>query len=163
MQEVPRNTAPLQGVTAHKPIRFATPLPILPMTDSDRPLFRLFQKPEEPPPGLEAIRAWLRKPRPRLAHALSWIPYLLSGIPEAWKFAKKNYGPATARLKRIADGATPVAQAVARFGPVAAAGVRLARLADASIRAGHEFVTRYRAAVSAFNSLWWNPGERRGR
>ena len=39
-------------------------------------------------------------------------------------------------------------------GPVwagGAAGVRLARLADASIRAGHEFVTRYRAAVSVFN------------
>ena len=161
MQEAPRNIAKLQGVTAHKPIRFATPLPILPMTDSDRPPFRLFQKPEEPPPGLEAIRAWLRKPRPRLAHALSWIPYLLSGIPEAWKFARKNYGPATARLKQIAARAAPVARAVARFGPVAAAGVRLARLANASIRAGHEFVTKYRAAVSAFRDPHGRPAQRK--
>ena len=152
----------LQEVTEHKRIRFATPLPILPMTDSDRPLFRLFQKPEEPPPGLGAIRAWLRKPRPRLAHALSWIPYLLSGIPEAWKFAKKNYGPATVRLKRIAARATPAARALARFGPVAAAAARLARLVDRSVRAGQVFVTKYRAAMSGFNSLWWNPGERRG-
>ena len=39
----------------------------------------------ETPPGLDAIRAWVRKPRPWLHGVWLWIAWILSGPPEAWR------------------------------------------------------------------------------
>ena len=93
------------------------------MADSNRPW--LFQKPEEPPPGLEAIRAWFRKPRPRLVNALGWVRLPLSGLADAWGFVRKNARPAAARMGRIAKAGAKVVEVAARLGQaVRALGVR---------------------------------------
>ena len=84
------------------------------MPDSNRPF--LFQRPEEPPPGLEAIRAWLRKPRPRLRGALDWVRLLLSGLANAWDFTKKNARPGAAWIGRVAEAAKPAVQVAAKAG-----------------------------------------------
>ena len=100
------------------------------MPDSNRPF--LFQRPEEPPPGLEAIRAWLRKPRPRLRGALDWVRLLLSGLANAWDFTKKNARPGAAWIGRVVEAAKPVVQVAAKAGQgIRKIGVRASAAATA--------------------------------
>ena len=83
---------------------------------SERDLFRLFQKPEKPPLGLETIRAWIRKPRPLLRSAWDWVPLILSRLPKAWDFVKKQRAPAAKLLRRAAAKGEPLAKGAAWFG-----------------------------------------------
>ena len=74
----------------------------------------------ETPPGLDAIRAWLRKPRPWLHGVRLWIQWILSGGPEAWRLLKKHGPPAAARLRKglreIAARGAPVTRILASIG-----------------------------------------------
>ena len=100
------------------------------MPDSNRPF--LFQRPEEPPPGLEAIRAWLRKPRPRLRGALVWVRLLLSSLADAWDFTKKNARPGAAWIGRVVEAAKPAVQVAAKVGQgIRKIGVRASAAATA--------------------------------
>ena len=83
---------------------------------SERDLFQLFQKPERPPLGLETIRAWIRKPRPLLRSAWDWVPLILSRLPKAWKFVKKQRVPAAKLLRRVAAKGAPLAKGAAWLG-----------------------------------------------
>ena len=83
---------------------------------SERDLFRLFQKPEKPPLGLETIRAWIRKPRPLLRSAWDWVPLILSRLPKARDFVKKQRAPAAKLLRRVAAKGAPLAKGAAWFG-----------------------------------------------
>lgn len=80
---------------------------------------RLFERPEETPPGLDAIRAWLRKPRPRLHGLWIWIRWLLSGIPAAYRYAKENWPAARERIRRMAKQGEKVARTAVRVGHAA--------------------------------------------
>lgn len=89
--------------------------------------FRLFQEPEEPPPGLEAIRAWIRKPRPRLRRAWSWVPYLLSRIPKMWAFLKRQREPTVRALRHLVRALAWVGALLQALGARTAAGARAFR------------------------------------
>ena len=80
---------------------------------------RLFEEPEETPAGLDAIRAWLRKPRPRLRGVSLWIRWILSGIPVAYKYLAKNWPAARERIRKIASEGERVARGAARVGHAA--------------------------------------------
>ena len=80
---------------------------------------RLFEKPEETPPGLDAIRAWLQKPRPRLRGAWIWIRWILSGIPAAYKYLAKKAPAARERMRRIASQGEKVARGAVWVGHAA--------------------------------------------
>lgn len=70
----------------------------------------------ETPPGLDAIRAWLRKPRPWLRGVRLWIVWILSGPPEAWRRLRKH-GPRIAKwLRRIAAEGTVTRRVLERVG-----------------------------------------------
>ena len=57
---------------------------------------------EEPPPseeplGLDLIRGWLEKPRPRLHRLWLWVPYLAEGVQKAYGWLRESGGPALRR------------------------------------------------------------------
>ena len=90
----------------------------------------------ETPPGLDAIRAWLRKPRPWLHGIRLWIRWILSGGPEARRLLKKHGPPAAKRLRKrlrkIAARGAPVTQVLARAGKlIHDLGVRISATAPA--------------------------------
>ena len=100
------------------------------MPDSNRPF--LFTRPEEPPLGYEAIRAWLQKPRPLLSRALGWIPLLLSKLYDAGVFIKKNARPGAEWVHKAARKAGPVVRAGAKIGQgVRNVGTRMSAAAGA--------------------------------
>lgn len=80
---------------------------------------RLFERPEETPPGLDAIRAWLRKPRPRLRALWIWVRWILSGIPAAYRYARENWPAARERIRRMAKQGEKVARTAVRVGHAA--------------------------------------------
>ena len=80
------------------------------------PALRLFEKPQETPPGLDAIRAWLRKPRPRLHGAWIWVRWILSGVPEAYRYLRKKWPAAREGIRRIATEGEKVARGAVRIG-----------------------------------------------
>lgn len=68
----------------------------------------------ETPPGLEAIRAWIGKPRPWLRGIQLWIDHIREEGPKTWKRFRER-GLRAARwlrraLRRIAPATRPVAQ-----------------------------------------------------
>ena len=68
----------------------------------------------ETPPGLDAIRAWIRKPRPWVHGIQLWIEHIRSEGPATWKRLRER-GLRAARwlrraLRRIAPATRPVAQ-----------------------------------------------------
>ena len=70
----------------------------------------------ETPPGLDAIRAWLRKPRPWLRGVRLWVVWILSGPPEAWRWLRKH-GPRIAKsLRRLAAEGTVTRRVLERVG-----------------------------------------------
>ncbi|MDE2660062.1 MAG: hypothetical protein OXI45_07595 [Acidobacteriota bacterium] len=83
------------------------------------PAGRLFEKPDETPPGLDAIRAWLRKPRPRLRGLWIWVRWILSGIPAAYVYAKENWPAARERIRRMAKKGEKAARTAVRVGHAA--------------------------------------------
>ena len=123
--------------------------------------------PEESPPGLEAIRAWLRKPRPRLRGALDWVRLLLSGLANAWDFTKKNARPGAAWIGRVAEAAKPAVQVAAKAGQgIRKIGVRASAAArafrhpdgkrgetEAKIRKAGADAQRYGGRITALANL----------
>ena len=101
---------------------------------SERDLFRLFQKPEKPPLGLETIRAWIRKPRPLLRSAWDWVPHILSRLPQARDFVKKQRAPAAKLLRRVAARGEPLAKGAAWLGGMLVELGASARVAAAAFR-----------------------------
>ncbi len=71
---------------------------------------------DETPPGLNAIRAWIRKPRPRLHGVWLWIRWILAWVAKGYRFAKQNAGPAAKRLRQIASEGERVSRTAARAG-----------------------------------------------
>lgn len=67
--------------------------------------------PEEPL-GLDLIRRWLRKPRPRLYALWLWVPYLAERIQEGHGWLRKNAGPALRRTAEKLRKAAEVTQAL---------------------------------------------------
>ena len=71
---------------------------------------------EKPPPeeplGLDLIRGWLAKPRPRLRALWLWVPYLANGVREGYRWLRKNSGPALRRTAETLRKAARVAQAL---------------------------------------------------
>ena len=70
----------------------------------------------ETPPGLDAIRDWLRKPRPWVRGVRLWVVWILSGPPKAWEWLRKH-GPRVAKsLRRIAAEGTVARRVLERVG-----------------------------------------------
>ena len=83
---------------------------------------------DETPPGLEAIRGWLRKPRPWLRGVRLWVRWIARGLKKAWKWIVANAPAAAERTAKLASQGAEVARHVARTGTTAAQVGR--RLAD---------------------------------
>ena len=83
---------------------------------------------DETPPGLEAVRGWLRKPRPWLRGILLWVRWIAKGLRKAWKWIVANAPAAAERTAKLASQGAVVARHVARTGTTAAQVGR--RLAD---------------------------------
>ena len=67
--------------------------------------------PEEPL-GLDLIRAWLAKPRPRLYRLWLWVPLTAKGIRRAFRWLRTNGVPA---MRRAADKARQAAKLIHVF------------------------------------------------
>ena len=70
------------------------------------------EPPPEEPLGLDLIRGWLAKPRPRLRALWLWVPYLANGVREGYRWLRKNSGPALRRTAETLRKAARVAQAL---------------------------------------------------
>ena len=70
----------------------------------------------ETPPGLDAIRAWLRKLHPLLRGPRLWIRWILSGPPKAWRLLRKHGPRITKLLRRIAAEGTVTRRFLERLG-----------------------------------------------
>ncbi len=77
--------------------------------DEERPL-------PETPPGLDAIRAWLRKPRPWLRGVRLWIAWIRSEAPEAWRRLRKHGARIAKSLRRLAAEGTVTRRVLERAG-----------------------------------------------
>ena len=75
--------------------------------------------PDETPPGLEAIRAWLRKPRPWLRGVRLWIRQFAKWYRAFRKWAGENAVPAARRAAELAARGAEVARAVGKAGAIA--------------------------------------------
>ena len=75
---------------------------------------------DETPPGLDAIRAWLRKPRPWLHGIRLWIRWIKRRLRRARKWAAENAVPAARRAAELAARGADAARAVAKAGQIAA-------------------------------------------
>ena len=74
------------------------------------------ETPPEEPLGLDLIRTWLAKPRPRLHRLWLWVPHTAEGVRNAYVWIRANAGPAMRRAAGQARKAAAVAQ---KFRPVA--------------------------------------------
>ena len=77
---------------------------------------RLFQEPEETPPGLDAIRTWLKKPRPRLHGLWIWVRWVLSRIPAAYRYLRKRWPAARKRIGQFAAAGEKIARGAVQVG-----------------------------------------------
>ena len=70
----------------------------------------------ETPPGLDAIRAWLRKPRPWLRGIRLWIAWIRREAPEAWQRLRKHGRRIAKWLRRFAAEGTVTRRVLERVG-----------------------------------------------
>ena len=70
------------------------------------------EPPSEEPLGLDLIRGWLTKPRPRLRRLWRWGPYLAEGVRKGYRWLRANSGPALRRTAETLRKAARVAQAL---------------------------------------------------
>ena len=68
----------------------------------------------EEPLGLDLIRGWLAKPRPRLYRLWLWVPLTARGVRKAHGWLRANAGPALRRTARTLREAAAVAHALRR-------------------------------------------------
>ena len=71
---------------------------------------------DDTPPGLDAIRAWIRKPHPWLRGVWLWIRWIGAGVANAYRFLGKHAGPAAKRLGEIASKGERLSRAATRAG-----------------------------------------------
>lgn len=71
---------------------------------------------DDTPPGLDAIRAWIRKPHPWLRGVWLWIRWIGAGVAAGYRFLGKHAGPAAKRLGEIAPKGERVSRAATRAG-----------------------------------------------
>ena len=76
--------------------------------------------PDETPPGLEAIRAWIRKPRPWLHGVKLWIRQFAKWWRAFRKWAATNAVPAARRATELAAGGAKAARRLAGAAGIAA-------------------------------------------
>ena len=76
--------------------------------------------PDETPPGLEAIRAWIRKPRPWLHGVKLWIRQFAKWWRAFRKWAATNAVPAARRATELAAGGAKAARGLAGAAGIAA-------------------------------------------
>ena len=76
--------------------------------------------PDETPPGLEAIRAWIRKPRPWLHGVKLWIREFAKWWRAFRKWAATNAVPAARRATELAAGGAKAARELAGAARIAA-------------------------------------------
>ena len=95
---------------------------------------------DETPPGLDAIRAWIRKPRPWVRGVRLWLRWIRARFANAYRFLKKRAGPAAQRLRQLASegervgrAATRVGHTVSEMGGAIARGARALRGSDGKI------------------------------
>ena len=74
---------------------------------------------DETPPGLKAIRAWLRKPRPWLRGVRLWIRQFAKWYRAFRTWAGENAVPAARRAAELAARGADVARAVGKAGAIA--------------------------------------------
>ena len=76
----------------------------------------------ETPPGLDAIKAWMREPRPWLRGIKLWIKHILSAGPVTWKWLREHVPRAVKwlrrLLRRIANRGAPAVRPLAEVGKV---------------------------------------------
>ena len=85
--------------------------------------------PDETPPGLEAIRAWIRKPRPWLHGVKLWIRQFAKWWRAFRKWAAENAVPAARRATELAAGGAKAARGLAKAAGIAAdAGKQIAEM-----------------------------------
>lgn len=70
------------------------------------------EPPSEEPLGLDLIRGWLTKPRPRLRRLLRWGPYLAKGVRKGYRWLRANSGPALRRTAETLRKTARLAQAL---------------------------------------------------
>lgn len=71
---------------------------------------------DDTPPGLDAIRAWIRKPHPWLRGVWLWIRWIGAGVAAGYRFLGKHAGPAAKRLGEIASKGERLSRAATRAG-----------------------------------------------
>lgn len=101
---------------------------------------QLLQNPPEEPPGLDRIRGWLRRPRPRLRAVWLWLRWLGRGIAGGAGWVGRNALPAARGMGRIAAGGARVARAAAHIGRSAGkVGASLGEMGSGMSAAGGRF------------------------
>ena len=83
------------------------------------------ESPTEEPLGLDLIRDWLSKPRPRLRRLWLWVPHTAKGVRKVYRWLRANSGPA---LRRTAETLRKTARIIqALRGAASRLSVRLER------------------------------------
>ena len=85
----------------------------------------------ETPPGLEAIRAWIGKPRPWLRGIQLWIKHIREEGPETWKRLRERGLRAARWLRRVLGRIAPATRPVVELGQIIGElGKMICRVAD---------------------------------
>ena len=85
----------------------------------------------ETPPGLEAIRAWIQKPRPWLRGIRLWIDHIREEGPETWKRLRERGLRAARWLRRVLGRIAPATRPVVELGQIIGElGQMICRVAD---------------------------------
>ena len=85
----------------------------------------------ETPPGLEAIRAWIGKPRPWLRGIQLWIKHIREEGPETWKRLRERGLRAARWLRRVLGRIAPATRPVVELGQIIGElGELICRVAD---------------------------------
>ena len=85
----------------------------------------------ETPPGLEAIRAWIGKPRPWLRGIQLWIKHIREEGPETWKRLRERGLRAARWLRRVLGRIAPATRPVVELGQIIGElGEMICRVAD---------------------------------
>ena len=103
------------------------------------------------PPGLDALRAWLGKPRPRLRGVWLWIRWIARQLRRGADWTARNAAPAARRTAELASRSARAARQAARVGRAAGEiGTRLSDIGQAwrgaGGRAGRTAAKLHRAA-----------------
>ena len=85
----------------------------------------------ETPPGLEAIRAWIGKPRPWLRGIQLWIKHIREEGPATWKQLRERGLRAARWLRRVLGRIAPATRPVVELGQIIGElGEMICRVAD---------------------------------